>query len=170
MFSFYNPHNNSLYNKLVQLSRNIFFYKNLSLDDKFETRIVLIFIHLSIILNITKNNKNNKNNKLSQNIFDNIFHNIELHLRELGLGDVAVNHKMKLLSRIFYDILLKLAVLENQVLKVNKNILKEHLFLNKDIKELHIDEFIIYLDKFHNYCFELDHDIMLKGQIKFKFI
>ena len=36
MFSFYNKHNNNLYNKLVELSRNIYFYKELSLKDSFE--------------------------------------------------------------------------------------------------------------------------------------
>jgi|TARA_B110000438_G_scaffold231805_1_gene227287 hypothetical protein len=167
MFSFYKPHNNSLYNKLVELSRNIFFYKTLYLEDKFETRIILIFIHLSVILNLTKNNKKNK---LTQIIFDNIFHNIEYHLRELGYGDVAVNSKMKILNRIFYDILLKLAIYENEVIKVNKNKLKEHLFINIDLNDQHIDKFVEYLDKFYNYCFELDHNIMLKGRIKFKFI
>ena len=33
---------------------------------------------------------------------------IENNLRELGLGDVAVNKKMKNLNKIFYDILLKI--------------------------------------------------------------
>ena len=105
MFTFYKSHNNKLYNKLVELSRNIFFYKDLSLKDNFETRIILIFLHLSIILILVKKNKKKK---FPQEIFDNIFLNIEYHLRELGYGDVAVNKKMKILNKIFYDILLKI--------------------------------------------------------------
>ena len=50
MFAIYNKHNNDLYNKLVELSRNIFFYKELCMKDIFETRIILIFIHFSCIL------------------------------------------------------------------------------------------------------------------------
>ena len=98
MFSFYNRHNNNLYNKLVEFSRNIFFYKDLNLKDNFETRIILIFLHFSIIL--LKYRKVNKE-KFPQEIFDNIFVNIEYHLRELGYGDVAVNKKMKILNRFF---------------------------------------------------------------------
>ena len=50
MFTFYKKHNNKLYNKLTELSRNKFFYEKIKLSDKFETRILLIFFHLSIIL------------------------------------------------------------------------------------------------------------------------
>ena len=103
MFSTYQSHYNLLYSKLVELSRNIFFYKETLLKDNFETRINLIFVHFSLLLIIFK--KSNK--KFPQTIFDNIFLNIEYHIRELGHGDVFVNKKMKLLTRIFYDILLK---------------------------------------------------------------
>ena len=105
MFSIYKSHSNKLYNKLVDLSRNIFFYKKVKLKDNFETRINLVFIHLSIILVIFK--ERNKED-FPQNVFDNIFLNIEYHIRELGYGDVAVNKKMKSLLRVFYDILLKI--------------------------------------------------------------
>ena len=101
MFTFYKKHNNQLYNKLTELSRNKFFYEKIKLADKFETRILLIFFHLSIILKISKKSDFKKK---SQEIFDNIFQNIEYSLRELGDGDVAVNKKMKNLSRIFLDL------------------------------------------------------------------
>ena len=105
MFSAYKTHKNLLYNKLVELSRNIFFYEKIRLKDNFETRINLIFVHFCLILVVFKNEKKQK---FSQEIFDNIFLNIEYHIRELGYGDVAVNKKMKSLLRIFYDILLKI--------------------------------------------------------------
>ena len=102
MFSFYKKHNNKLYNKLTELSRNKFFYNDTQLLDNFQTRILLIFFHLSIILKISK--KTNFKKK-KQDIFDNIFQNIEYHMRELGHGDVSVNKNMKNLNKIFYDIL-----------------------------------------------------------------
>ena len=124
MFTFYNSHNNQLYNKLVELSRNIFFYKNLALKDNFETRIILIFLHFSIILILFKKKKKNK---FPQKIFDNVFLNIEYHLRELGYGDVAVNNKMKILTKIFYDILLKIKSKNSNKFEVNKKLIKKHL-------------------------------------------
>ena len=102
MFSFYKKHNNKLYNKLTELSRNKFFYSDIQLMDNFETRILLIFFHLSIVL---KTSKKSDFKKKTQEIFDNIFQNIEYHMRELGHGDVSVNKNMKNLNKIFYDIL-----------------------------------------------------------------
>ena len=83
MFTFYKKHNNKLYNKLTELSRNKFFYEKIKLADKFETRILLIFFHLSMILKICKKSDLKKK---SQEIFDNIFYNIDQDNIEAELG------------------------------------------------------------------------------------
>ena len=166
MFTFYNRHNSQLYNKLVELSRNIFFYKSLNLKDNFETRIILIFLHLSIILII---NKKNGKNKFPQTIFDNIFLNIEYHLREIGYGDVAVNKKMKILNKIFYDILLKIQSRKLKEFKIDKNLIKKHLFYSINESDQFIVKISEYLESFYNFCFVLDDNIMVKGQINFKY-
>ena len=166
MFTFYNSHNNQLYNKLVELSRNIFFYKNLALKDNFETRIILIFLHFSIILILFKKKKKNK---FPQKIFDNVFLNIEYHLRELGYGDVAVNKKMKVLNKIFYDILLKLHYKKSDKFEISKNLIEKYLLEDIKNRDEFIDKITKYLESFYDFCFVLDDNIMLKGEIDFKF-
>ena len=166
MFAFYNRHNNNLYNKLVELSRNIFFYKDLKLSDNFETRIMLIFFHFSVIL--LKFRKNN-NSKFPQKIFDNIFLNIEYHLRELGHGDVVVNKKMKTLNKIFYNILLKMEINNDNKLVFKKNIINEHFILNDNNNSKIVSKLEEYYGNFCNFCFELEDEIMLKGQIDYKY-
>ena len=79
-----NKHNSNLYNTLLTLSRNIFFYKDINLPDKFETRIYLMFVHFSIMMIIFKK----KGKKFDQISYDSVFLNIENNLRELGFGDV----------------------------------------------------------------------------------
>lgn len=147
----------------MKLSRNIYFYKNLKLDDNFETRIILIFLHFSLILNIFKNKKI----KFPQEIFDNIFQNVEYNMRELGHGDVSVNSKMKLLNKIFYDILLKIENSQDNCFKVDKNTLIKHLSDNKKFNVEYTAKLTTYLESFYNFCFELDTNIMIKGQINF---
>ena len=166
MFSNYKSHYNLLYNKLVELSRNIFFYKEISLKDDFETRINLIFIHFSIIFLIFKKRKKN----FPQEIFDNIFLNIEFHIRELGYGDVTVNKKMKILTRIFYDILLKINNSKTEAFITSDEILKIYFEPIDDDKYRIIDNLSEYFNTFYNFCFELKGDIMLKGQINFKYL
>ena len=69
MFSTYKTHKNPLYNKLVELSRNIFFYKNIRLKDNFETRINLIFVHFCLILVVFKKEKKKNFHKKFLTIF-----------------------------------------------------------------------------------------------------
>ena len=109
-------HNNYFYSTLLKLSRNLYFYKDIQLKDTFETRLYLIFFHFSIILLIFKNKKI----IFPQNEYDSLFYNIENNLRESGLGDVAVNKKMKDMNKLLYDILLKL-ILSTEKLKLIKN-------------------------------------------------
>ena len=101
---FQKKHNSQLYNILLKLSRNIFFYKKIQLNDSFETRIFLMFFHFSILMIIFKK----KGEKFDQKEYDNVFNSIEYNLRELGFGDVSVNKKMKDFNKLLYDILLKI--------------------------------------------------------------
>ena len=108
MFSVYKSHYNPLYNKLVELSRNIFFYKEVLLKDNFETRINLIFVHLSILIIIFKERKK----KFPQEIFDNIFLNIEYKMTDRSaLGHhicCKIQCNMKDRSALGPNILLKI--------------------------------------------------------------
>jgi cytochrome b pre-mRNA-processing protein 3 len=164
MFSVYQSHHNPLYNKLVELSRNIFFYKEIKLKDDFETRIYLIFIHFSLLAIIFKKRKKT----LSQKIFDNVFLNIEYHIRELGYGDVTVNKKMKILTRIFYDILLKINKSKSDAFETNVEVLKTYFNQTNTNNSIKIDYLSDYFNIFYNFCFELNVNNMLKGQINFK--
>ena len=165
MFAIYKTHYKPFYNKLVELSRDIFFYKKIQLKDIFETRVNLIFVHLSIILIVFKEKEKNS---FPQDIFDNIFLSIEYHIRELGYGDVAVNKKMKLLLRIFYDVLLKVRSTQSKK-KINKAILAKYLEpQNTNPNQLN-DELANYFEEFYNFCFEIKNNSMLKGQINFKY-
>jgi len=167
MFTFYQKHNNRLYNKLVQLSRNKFFYQELKLSDNFQTRALLIFFHLAIIF---KTKKNNKNKKVLQNLFDNTFQNIEIDIRELGYGDTKVNKTMKTLSKIFYDILLSLD--KKKLFSFNNEtfLLKKYFYDVEKTRDLEkISKLADYLEKFQNFCFDLDVDNMLNGSIDFKY-
>ena len=167
MFTFYQKHNNRLYNKLVQLSRNKFFYQELKLSDNFQTRVLLIFFHLAIIF---KTKKNTKNKKVLQNLFDNTFQNIEIDIRELGYGDTKVNKTMKTLSKIFYDILLSLD--KKKLFSFNNNtlLLKKYFYDVEKTRDLgKINKLADYLEKFQNFCFDLDVNNMLNGSIDFKY-
>ena len=157
-------HSTELYNTLLTLSRNPFFYNKIKLNDSFESRIYLMFIHFSIIMIIFKK----KGKKFNQKAYDSLFFNIENNLRELGYGDVAVNKKMKDLNKILYDILLKIINFENDSFKINKNlIIKYFNQLNNEDSQKYMD-FERYLNDFYKFCFELPLENMVREALKFK--
>ena len=157
-------HTIELYNTLLTLSRNLFFYNKIKLNDTFETRIYLMFFHFSIMMIIFKK----KEKKFEQSAYDSLFFNIENNLRELGYGDVAVNKKMKDLNKILYDILLKINNSENDSFRINKSlIIKYFNQLNDKDSQKYLD-FERYLNDFYKFCFELPLENMIREAIKFK--
>jgi cytochrome b pre-mRNA-processing protein 3 len=157
-------HNIDLYNTLLKLSRNIFFYKKIKLIDKFETRIYLMLFHFSLMMIVFKK----KNNKFDQLEYDTLFQNIENNLRELGLGDISVNKKMKDLNKILYDIVLKIDKNLKDEFTINDRLILKYF---SEIKSSKTDEYQLfkrYFYDFYNYCFELSLKNMIREAINFK--
>ena len=155
-----------MYNNLLILSRNIYFYKNLQFPDTFETRVFLIFFHFSIILiNFKKKKK-----KFNQSDYNSLFNCIENDLRELGFGDISVNKKMKDLNRYFYDILLKLEKnSESKAIDFNEKIIIKYFHDLKDTNNTNYKLFIKYLVDFYEFCFKHSSENMIQELQKFKF-
>ena len=155
-------HSTDLYNTLLFLSRDLFFYNKVKLKDSYETRIYLMFMFFSIILQVFRQKKV----KFLQKEYDNLFFCIENNLRELGFGDVAVNKKMKYLNKILYDILLKINNTKDGF-RMNKSLILKYFteIDNLDKKYRVFDE---YFNKFYHFCFEQNTKTMIKDAIKFK--
>ena len=157
---------NKLYNTLLFLSRNIYFYEKIKLPDTFQTRIYLMFIHFSIFMIISKK----KSSKFDQRSYDFLFNNIEYNLREQGLGDVSVNKKMKDFNKILYDILLKIDLEKNSnKFKVNPVLILSYFNTLKNEDKSKLDDFIGYFTNFFNFCFELSLDNMIEDALKYKY-
>ena len=158
-------HTNDLYNTLLSLSRNIFFYKKIGLPDTFETRIYLMFIHFSVMMIVFKN----KGRKFNQKSYDTLFHNIENNLREMGFGDVSVNKKMKDFNKLLYDILLKLNKKKDTgMFKINEKLIIDYFKDLKDAKNTKYIDFERYFLNFYDFCFGIPLDNVIIDSINFK--
>ena len=165
MFDFKYKKHNFIYNNLVKLSRNVYFYKDINLEDKLENRVIIIFAHLAIILYCLKNDKKNKS--ISQELYDNVFLNIENNFREMGHGDVTVNKKMKDLNQVFHDILLKF-IDKKYSKKIKINEMMKFLFVTEKNDEISI-KLNDYFIKYYNFCFDIIDKNMIKDLDKFKY-
>ncbi len=154
-----------MYNTLLILSRNIFFYKKIELPDTFETRIYLMFMHFSVMMIVFKQ----KGKKFDQKSYDSLFHNIENNLREMGFGDVSVNKKMKDFNKLLYDILLKLNKKDNsETFKINEKLIINYFKELKNHKTTKYTDFERYFFNFYNFCFDIPLGNMIRDSINFK--
>jgi hypothetical protein len=72
---------------------------------------------------------------------------------------------MKILTRVFYDILLKINKSRSGPFEPNNEILKKYFELTNANSSILIDNLSAYFNIFYNFCFELNRDSMLKGHI-----
>ena len=144
-----NKSNNiNLYNNIVSLSRKKFFYTKFDLQDTFQNRINLIFFHVSFLfIKIKQQKEANLYKVFYQNIFDLIFKNIELNMREIGHGDVTVNKNMKFLVKSFYDILLNCEKYQEKNDNFKTTFLMKYIELNNRNKTPTIQKILLNFEK-----------------------
>ena len=155
-----NKHLN-IYNKLIKLTRNKNLYENTSNTETFSDRISMFFMHFSFFLKSYK--KMTAPNEL-QNLYDFVFKQIELSIREIGYGDVSVNKKMKEYVNLLYKIIDKVELWEK--LKFNEKI----VFFSNFLDVTHENTFYIeYFNKYSYYLTKKSFNYFTKDVISHKF-
>tara|TARA_Y100000590_G_C15505828_1_gene933482 strand:- start:322 stop:840 length:519 start_codon:yes stop_codon:yes gene_type:complete len=163
-------HENALYNHIISLSRNKLFYTTFYLDDTFQNRINLIFLHTSFLfIKIKQNEHKEKYKSFYQKIFDLIFLRIEQNMREIGFGDVNVNKKMKIYVKNFYNILLNCEKFNKETFNSKSSFLLNYLSIKDNKNALNSKGLVDYFDKYRTFCLDLTIDNVLKGSINFKY-
>ena len=82
----------NVYNNLIKFSRNKNLFKIFTNDDSFSDRLIMFLFHFGFFLKIYKTHQNKQE---LQKIYDYVFRQIELSIREIGYGDASVNERMK---------------------------------------------------------------------------
>ena len=125
-----------IYNNLINFSRNKDLYISLT----------LFLFHFSFIL---KNFKNEDNKKILQEIYDFIFRQLELSIREIGYGDQSINKKMKDYINLFHSMVSEVHFWDT--LTLDKKLKKISIFLsdfnNNDVLLEYFDNFNKNLSK-----------------------
>ena len=149
---------NNVYNSLVDLTRNKDLYQNFDEQDTFSDRLIFLLLHFAFFLKVLKNDQNKD---LLQKIYDHVFRQLELSIREIGYGDQSINKKMKDYINIFYGMLDKIHMWEGLSKNVKKSILLT--FIDKNVNEI---ELVEYFDKYSEDLSNNTLNYYLKGVIK----
>tara|TARA_B100000131_G_C17884785_1_gene519796 strand:+ start:255 stop:728 length:474 start_codon:yes stop_codon:yes gene_type:complete len=153
--------NLNIYNKLIKLTRNKILYLNLNKKETFSDRLVILFFHFGFFLKYYKNHISKRD---SQALFDFFIRQIELSIREIGYGDVSVNKKMKQYVNLFYSIIEKIEIWENQDNASRGIILDKFLNIGKD-NQFYVD----YFEKYRIYITKNTLNTFTKDILNVKF-
>jgi len=147
----------NIYNNLVNLTRNKDLYRNFSSQDTFSDRLIFLLFHFAFFLNVFKKDNDKK---IIQEIYDYIFLQLELSIREIGYGDQSINKKMKNYLNLFYSIIDKIDNWENLSILDKKNILSIFLNSNADTSFL-----VEYFDKYRKNLSDNTLNSFIKGVV-----
>ena len=145
----------NFFNNLIHLTRNKALYKDFTNEDTFSDRLIIFLFHFAFFLNVFKSSVEKK---VMQSIFDYIFKQLELSIREIGYGDASINKKMKNYVNVFYSILSQIenwetldSVNQNQIFENYLNISRESLIFPQ------------YFNKYKNYLKKNTFHSLLKN-------
>ena len=151
----------NIYNNLIKLTRNKNLYINLKNDDTFSDRLIILLFHFGFFLKVYKKDMTKSE---AQNLFDYIIRKIELSIREIGYGDVAVNKKMKDYVNLFFSILDKIEQWDGQ------NTTKKNETIGSLMNIKDDSDFIVnYFDNFYVFLSKNSLKIFTKDIIELKF-
>ena len=143
---------------MINLTRNKNLYQNFDEQDTFSDRLIFLLLHFAFFLKVLKNEQNKD---LLQKIYDHVFRQLELSIREIGYGDQSINKKMKDYINIFYGMLDKIHMWDGLSKDVKKTILLT--FIDKKVNEI---ELVEYFDKYSEDLSNNTLNYYLKGVIK----
>ena len=92
---------NDIYNLIVQQARDPKFYKELSVPDTIDGRFEMISLHAFLVLRRLRRSSMGAS-ELSQALFDYMFQDMDLSLREMGAGDMGVGKRVKAMIQGFF--------------------------------------------------------------------
>ena len=148
----------NIYNNLVNLTRNKELYRDLKKQDTFSDRIIFFLLHFAFFL---KEYKDSNDKNILQDIYDYVFRQMELSIREIGYGDQSINKKMKDYLNLLYAMIDKIHDWESLSLESKKSILLTFLDNSKGEASL-----VDYFDEYRENLSNNTLNFYLKGVVK----
>ena len=89
-----------LYGEAVRIARSPWFYAELGVPDTLDGRFDMVGLHVYLLIRRLSDDPGGK--ELSQALFDAMFSDMDLNLREMGVSDLAVGKRVKTMWEAFH--------------------------------------------------------------------
>ena len=148
----------NIYNNLIKFSRNKSIFSIFTENDTFSDRLLIFLFHFSFFL---KEYKKTQNKETLQDVFDYIFKELEISIREIGYGDASINKKMKTYVNSLYSIIEKIENWDSLNSSEKNQIFVSFFNYDGDVSNL-----IKYFDKYSIFLKNKSFNSFINGVIK----
>jgi len=92
-----------LFGRIVDQSRQPKFYAAWAVPDTLDGRFDLIILHVSLVVNrLEASDENKQISLLIRHLQEVLFDNMDMSLREMGVGDMSVGKKVKIMAEAYF--------------------------------------------------------------------
>ena len=151
----------NIYNNLINLTRNKKLFSNFTKKDEFSDRLLIFLIHFAFFLKVYKSKESKKT---MQSIYDYVFKQLEVTIREIGYGDASINKQMKKYINLFHSLIVKIESWDG-LNQENKN----KFFCYYLNKSMNMENLIQYFDNYYTFLKNNTFNSFSKGVIKINF-
>jgi cytochrome b pre-mRNA-processing protein 3 len=161
-----------LYVKTVEQSRQPYFYVKIGVEDTLDGRFDLICLHMTLVIDRLDQINSEKSLSIRRALQEVFFDNMDLTLREMGVGDLSVGKKIKAMAEVFFGrmIAYQKAYRSNDSESDLRKIIQRNIFKKTAADENMEKESMIlaeYILKERTHLFEIPEESFLKGDVEF---
>jgi cytochrome b pre-mRNA-processing protein 3 len=91
-----------LYGAAVARARDPWFFESLGVPDSLDGRFDLVGLHVALLIRRLRRDPDPRGASLAQAVFDAMFADMDVNLREMGVGDLSVGKRVKRMWEAFH--------------------------------------------------------------------
>lgn len=157
-----------LYRVIVEQARQPVFYQDLGVTDSQEGHFDMITLHVALVMRRLRQNVD-ISRKLSQALFDYMFADIDMNLREQGIGDMGVLRRVKKMAKAFYG---RLESYDGGLMQEDDadliQALHRNLYRERETGQENLAKMATYVRNESAHLDGLDINSLMKGELSFE--
>lgn len=91
-----------LYGAAVAAARDPWLFADLGVPDTVEGRFDVVSLHVALLIRRLRNDADSRGVRLAQAVFDAMFSDMDVNLREMGVSDLAVGKRVRRMWEAFH--------------------------------------------------------------------
>ncbi len=91
-----------LYGAAVAAARQPDFYLEMAVPDTLQGRFDLVGLHVALLIRRLRHDTDAAGKEIAQAVFDAMFNDMDMNLREMGVGDMSISRRVKAMWEAFH--------------------------------------------------------------------